>query len=248
MAWLMGFIRHNNGPLKSQRGAHYAGWVDSQTEMPIQDMEVKAKYEEKILKHSGIRLIGTWIQRLFALHLVLNVLQSRRCLMDMTPTASSSSSRWFSTPIYLRSKSRTTKPSTLSISTATRWIFIPRRLRMPVRPSFARNFWRLISAHANLSDATWTVRFRKGATLYVPKALRFDRLVAGQIPTGWDAKRYGIPDDIVNQVDPVTLYVLVATAEALMTAGISDPYEFYKYVHVSEVRSTRCVSSADRVI
>jgi len=39
-------------------------------------------------------------------------------------------------------------------------------------------------------------------------------------------------------VDPVTLYVLVSTAEALVSAGISDPYELFKYVHVSEVGNT----------
>jgi fatty acid synthase subunit alpha len=82
---------------------------------------------------------------------------------------------------------------------------------------------------------------KKGASLWIPKALRFDRLVAGQIPTGWDAKRYGIPDDIISQVDPVALFVLVSTVEALLSAGITDPYEFYKYVHVSEVGN--CVGS-----
>ena len=35
----------------------------------------------------------------------------------------------------------------------------------------------------------------------MPKAIKFDRLVSGQIPTGWDARRYGIPDDIIEQVD-----------------------------------------------
>ena len=45
---------------------------------------------------------------------------------------------------------------------------------------------------------------KRGATLWIPKALRFDRLVAGQIPTGWNAKHYGIPDDIIDQVDPRT--------------------------------------------
>ena len=59
-----------------------------------------------------------------------------------------------------------------------------------------------------------------------------------QIPTGWDARRYGLPEDIVRQVDPITLYVLVSTAEALLASGIVDPYEFYKYVHVSEVGNT----------
>ena len=87
----------------------------------------------------------------------------------------------------------------------------------------------------------YTVRLKKGATLMIPKALRFDRLVAGQIPTGWDAKKYGIPDDIISQVDPVTLFVLVCTAEALLSSGITDPYEFYEYVHISEVGN--CVGS-----
>ena len=84
----------------------------------------------------------------------------------------------------------------------------------------------------------YTVRFKKGASLYIPKALRFDRLVAGQIPLGWDAKRYGLTDDIISQVDQITLYVLVSTVEALVSAGITDPYEFYQYVHVSEVGNT----------
>jgi fatty acid synthase subunit alpha len=82
------------------------------------------------------------------------------------------------------------------------------------------------------------IRLVKGATILVPKALRFDRLVAGQIPSGWSARKYGVPDDIVSQVDPITLYALVATVEALVTSGVTDPYEFYKYVHVSAVGNT----------
>ncbi|CRK34185.1 hypothetical protein BN1708_019416, partial [Verticillium longisporum] len=87
----------------------------------------------------------------------------------------------------------------------------------------------------------YIVRMKKGAGLWIPKALRFDRLVAGQIPTGWDAKKYGVPEDIIDQVDPVTLFVLVSVAEALLSSGITDPYEFYKYVHVSEVGN--CIGS-----
>jgi fatty acid synthase subunit beta len=85
------------------------------------------------------------------------------------------------------------------------------------------------------ASGEWTVVLHKGATLYVPKALRFDRLVAGQLPTGWDAARYGVPKDIVDQVDPVTLFNIVSTVEAFVSAGITDPYEFFKYVHVSEI-------------
>ena len=84
-------------------------------------------------------------------------------------------------------------------------------------------------------DGTWMVQLRKGATVHVPKAMRFDRWVAGQIPTGWSAEALGVPKDIANSVDPVALYALVSTAEALVSSGICDPYELYKYVHVSSV-------------
>ena len=79
------------------------------------------------------------------------------------------------------------------------------------------------------------ITLKKGATLLIPKAVSFNRLVAGQIPSGWDPRRYGIADDIVSSVDPITIYTLCAVAEALLSAGISDPYEFYQYVHLSEI-------------
>lgn len=56
MAWLMGFIRFHNGPLK--KVPFYAGWVDSKTNEPVKDVDVKNKYESLIIKHAGIRLIG----------------------------------------------------------------------------------------------------------------------------------------------------------------------------------------------
>ena len=57
--------------------------------------------------------------------------------------------------------------------------------------------------------------FMKGARVLVPKTFKFSRTVAGQIPTGWDAGRYGIPADIIAQADRATLWALVCTAEAL---------------------------------
>ena len=85
------------------------------------------------------------------------------------------------------------------------------------------------------------VRLKSGAKLMIPKAMRFDNSVAGLIPTGWDARTYGISEEIISQVDTVTLYVLVSTVEALLASGITDPYELYQYIHVSEVGN--CVGS-----
>jgi hypothetical protein len=33
-----------------------------------------------------------------------------------------------------------------------------------------------------------------------------------QIPTGWDATRFGIPADMIGRLDPVVLYSLVAVS------------------------------------
>lgn len=86
-----------------------------------------------------------------------------------------------------------------------------------------------------LESGEWSAKFKKGARIFVPKAVKFDRLVAGQIPTGWDARRFGIPEDIVAQTDRTALWALVCTMEALINSGVTDPYELYKYIHPSEV-------------
>ncbi|KEF62585.1 uncharacterized protein A1O9_00558 [Exophiala aquamarina CBS 119918] len=81
----------------------------------------------------------------------------------------------------------------------------------------------------------YKVQIKKSAHFLVPKASSFDREIAGQLPKGWSAKSYGIPEDIIQQTDPTTLYALCCVSEALLSAGIQDPYEFYKHIHVSEL-------------
>lgn len=190
MAWIMGLIKYHNGPLK---GKPYAGWVDSKTQQPVEDKDVKKKYEEEILAHAGIRLIEPELFHGYDP-------QRKQMIQEVVIQ-------------------HDLEPFEASRDTAEQYKH----------------------QHGDKCDifeeesGEYTVRILKGATLYVPKALRFDRLVAGQIPSGWDARHYGISEDTISQVDPITLYVLVSTVEALLAAGITDPYEFYKYVHVSEV-------------
>ncbi|KAF5649394.1 acyl transferase acyl hydrolase lysophospholipase [Fusarium sp. NRRL 52700] len=202
MAWIMGLITHYNGKLGDDLGGeHYIGWVDAKTKAPVADVDVKARYEEQIIKHAGIRLIEPELDNGFdpsKKQLLHEIVLTR----DLAP---------FVAP-----------------------------------PELAKQF---IQEHGERVDATpgssededWTVRLRKGATILVPKALRFDRSAAGQIPRGWDARRYGVPDWAVDQIGRETLFTLVATAEALLSSGIVDPYELYQYMHVSEVGN--CVGS-----
>jgi fatty acid synthase subunit alpha len=197
MAWVMGLIKNHNGPIK---GKPYSGWVDGKTGEPVDDKDVKPKYEKYILEHSGIRLIEP--------ELFDGYDPNKKQLMHEVVIEED------------------LDPFQASKDTAE---------------EFKREHGDKVEIFEIPETGEYTVRMKKGASLWIPKALRFDRLVAGQIPTGWDAKRYGVPDDIISQVDPVALFVLVSTVEALLSAGITDPYEFYKYVHVSEVGN--CVGS-----
>ncbi|KAG0688362.1 3-oxoacyl-[acyl-carrier-protein] synthase [Pichia californica] len=191
MAWIMGYIKYFNGNIK---GKQYTGWVDSKTSQPVADMDIKKKYEEQILEHTGIRLIEPELFHGYDPK-KKELIQEVVIQHDLEPFV-------------------TDKPTALQ---------------------YHLQHGELVEVFPDESGEEYTVKILKGAKLFIPKALRFDRLVAGQIPTGWNAKIYGISDDIIDQVDPITLYVLVATVEALLSAGVTDPYEFYKYVHVSEV-------------
>ena len=69
MAWIMGFIKHFDGRLKD--GSLYVGWVDSKTSEPVDDKEVKGRYETDILLHAGIRLIGECYKIVYIFNLTL---------------------------------------------------------------------------------------------------------------------------------------------------------------------------------
>ncbi|KZW02887.1 fatty acid synthase [Exidia glandulosa HHB12029] len=194
MAWIMGYIKYVDGRLKN--GTLYVGWVDAKTEEPVDDKDVKTKYEKDILEHAGIRLIEPELfkgydpkKKVFHQEIQLN--------HDLEP---------------------------IEVDEAEAFKFRHEH-------GDKVDIWRVESG-------AWFAKLKKGARVYVPKAFKFDRLVAGQLPTGWSAGRYGIPDDIVAQTDRTALWALASTAEALTLSGITDPYELYKYVHPSEVGSS----------
>ncbi|OGM44264.1 hypothetical protein ABOM_007716 [Aspergillus bombycis] len=84
-------------------------------------------------------------------------------------------------------------------------------------------------------SGNYRVFLKKGAVLMIAKTVPFHQSVAGVVPTGWDALRYGIPEEIVQQVDKTTLYALCCVSEAFLSAGINDPYDIYQHIHVSEL-------------
>ncbi|KAI0368773.1 fatty acid synthase [Pilatotrama ljubarskyi] len=191
MAWMMGYIKHFDGRLKD--GTLYVGWVDAKSGEPVDDKDVRGRYEKDILAHAGVRLIEPELFRGYdPKKKVFN--QEIEILHDWEPFEAAQAD-------------------------AEKFKY----------------------EHGDKCDiwagegGQWFVKFKKGARIFVPKAFKFNRLVAGQIPTGWDAGRYGIPPDIIAQTDRTTLWALVCAAEALNMSGITDPYELYQHMHPSEV-------------
>ncbi|KAF7590229.1 hypothetical protein BBP40_003113 [Aspergillus hancockii] len=196
MAWMMGLITHHDGQLDGQP---FTGWVDAKTKKPVQDLDIKARYEEHIINHTGIRLVEP----------------------DLDPSEPPGKRR------------------------IMQEIVIEEDLPpFEVSPEVAQQ---LVNEHGErLVDVSprgeqCVVSLKKGAVLMIPKALQYEHAVAGQVPTGWDARTYGVPEDIVTQVDRGTLFTLVSTMEALVASGITDPYELYEYIHLSEFGN--CIGS-----
>jgi fatty acid synthase subunit alpha, fungi type len=50
------FIIDFDGRLKD--GKAYVGWLDVKTGEPVDDKDIRSRYEKEILEHCGIRLIG----------------------------------------------------------------------------------------------------------------------------------------------------------------------------------------------
>ncbi|KAJ3783459.1 fatty acid synthase [Lentinula aff. detonsa] len=191
MAWMMGYIKHFDGRLKD--GTLYVGWVDSKSGEPVDDKDVKGRYEKDILAHAGIRLIEPELFRGYDPNKkVFN--QEVELIHDLEPievTADEAS-------------------------------------KFKLQHGDKCDIWAG-------EGGQWFFKLKKGACVFVPKSFSFSRKVASQIPTGWHAGRYGLPEDIIAQTDQVTLWNLVSTAEALNMSGITDPYELYQHVHPSEV-------------
>jgi fatty acid synthase subunit alpha len=206
MAWLMGMIRHTAGEVD---GKYYNGWVDAATGVPVADMEVKTRYEQRILAHTGIRLVEPeldigWGPDPTRRKLLQEVILTE----DLPPLAMSRE---------LAQHFQAEQGDHVDVF-------------YPASPKDARD-----------EEEDVRIRLKKGATILVPKGLPVAHAVAGQIPTGWDPKIYGLSDEIISLVDRVTLFTLVCVAEALFSSGLTDAYELYRYIHVSELGN--CIGS-----
>ncbi|WP_070379027.1 type I polyketide synthase [Rhodococcus sp. WMMA185] len=84
----------------------------------------------------------------------------------------------------------------------------------------------------------WQVTRRAGTEIRVPRRMKLTRSVGGQVPTGFDVTKWGIPADMADSVDRVGLWNIVATVDAFLTGGFT-PSELLRWVHPSLVANTQ---------
>lgn len=85
---------------------------------------------------------------------------------------------------------------------------------------------------------TWKVTRTAGAEVKVLRQARLAARVAGVIPDGFDFTRHGIPAEMVERVDPVALYNLIATVDAFLSAGLT-PEDLLTHIHPARVANTQ---------
>ncbi|WP_156806879.1 type I polyketide synthase [Corynebacterium capitovis] len=94
------------------------------------------------------------------------------------------------------------------------------------------------STQVALVDGEWTVTRRAGATARVPRKATLTRTVAGQMPDDFDPANWGIPAQMVDNMDRIAVWNLVTAVDAFVTAGFT-PAELLQAVHPTEVATTQ---------
>src|SRR5699024_4225088 len=94
------------------------------------------------------------------------------------------------------------------------------------------------SAYFDAEAGEWTVVRHAGSAVRVPRRATMSRFVGGQIPEGFDPAVYGIPADMIDNLDRLALWNLVCTVDAFLSSGFT-PAELLREVHPARVSSTQ---------
>ncbi|MFT4148320.1 MAG: DUF1729 domain-containing protein [Micrococcaceae bacterium] len=87
-------------------------------------------------------------------------------------------------------------------------------------------------------DGEWEVTRLAGARAQLPRRATLTRTVGGQLPTDFDASKWGIPQSVMEGMDRMTAWNLVTTVDAFLSAGFT-PAELLQAIHPTEVASTQ---------
>lgn len=87
-------------------------------------------------------------------------------------------------------------------------------------------------------DGEWTVTRHAGAKAAMPRKATLTRTVAGQMPDNFNPANWGIPAQMVDNMDRIAVWNLVTAVDAYISAGFT-PAEILRAVHPATVASTQ---------
>ena len=96
----------------------------------------------------------------------------------------------------------------------------------------------LTAASFDEAAGEWKVTRKAGSAIRVPRRMAMTRFVGGQVPKDFDPAVWGIPADMVDNLDTVALWNIVCTVDAFLSAGFT-PAELISAVHPARVSSTQ---------
>ncbi|RNE49687.1 type I polyketide synthase [Corynebacterium alimapuense] len=94
------------------------------------------------------------------------------------------------------------------------------------------------SAYVDAESGEWTVVRHTGSAVRVPRRVTMSRFVGGQIPEGFDPAVFGLPADMIDNLDRLALWNLVCTVDAFLSSGFT-PAELLRGLHPARVSSTQ---------
>ncbi|WP_369831040.1 fatty acid synthase subunit beta domain-containing protein [Corynebacterium sp. 13CS0277] len=104
--------------------------------------------------------------------------------------------------------------------------------------SFLRSHPEHTEVHRDADTGEWQVVRRAGTPVRVPRRMAMSRFVGGQVPEGFDPAVWGIPADMVDNLDRVACWNVVATVDAFLSSGFT-PAEVLRHLHPTRVSSTQ---------
>ena len=122
-------------------------------------------------------------------------------------------------------------------------VYLERDLSFPVRDkaaavTFVESDPENTTARPDEESGEWIVTRLAGTAVQVPRRMAMSRYVGGQIPEGFDPAVYGIPAEMCENLDRVSLWNIVCTVDAFLSSGFT-PAELLGAVHPGLVSSTQ---------
>lgn len=87
-------------------------------------------------------------------------------------------------------------------------------------------------------DGEWSVTRLAGAKAMMPRKATLTRTVAGQMPDDFDPANWGIPAQMIDNMDRIAVWNLVTAVDAFISAGFS-PAELLQAIHPADVATTQ---------